>query len=168
MEAIPKTPIVLPDILYEFGRWELLPQYGDSLNGLIQTLTENPGLVIELASHTDSRGSDEINDPLSQRRAQSVVDYLIERGIHRARLQAKGYGKRMPRKLARSISRDGFTFQKDITLTEAYINRLPSEEHREAAHALNRRTEFRVLSDDFDPKKAEESVEPVRIQIQEE
>ncbi len=160
LEPIPKTTIVLPDILYEFGRWELLPQYGDSLNGLIQTLNENPGLVIELASHTDSRGSDEVNDLLSQRRAQSVVDYLIQRGIHPARLQAKGYGKRVPRKLTRTVIRDGFTFQKDITLTEAFINRLPSEANREAAHALNRRTEFRVISDDFDPTKAKEAPEP--------
>ncbi len=166
LEPIPKVPIVLPDILYEFGRWELLPQYGDSLNGLIQTLNENPGLVIELASHTDSRGSDEVNDQLSQRRAQSVVDYLIQRGIHPDRLRAKGYGKRVPRKMARIVMRDGFTFQKDLTLTEAYINRLPSEANREAAHALNRRTEFRVLSDDFDPKKAKEVIEPARIRMQ--
>jgi len=150
MEPIPKTPIVLPDIHYEFGRWELLPQYRDSLNGLVQTLNDNPGLVIELASHTDSRGSDEVNDLLSQRRAQSVVEFLIESGIHPDRLNARGYGKRVPRRLTRTTTRDGFNFQRDLTLTEEYINRLPTEAHREAAHALNRRTEFRVLSDDFD------------------
>lgn len=147
---IPDTPIELPEILYEFARWELLPQYKDSLNGLITTLVENPGLIIELASHTDSRGSDEVNDTLSQRRAQSVVDYLIEQGIERDRLVARGYGKRVPREIENTIEREGFTFEAGTVLNEEYINALPSEEHRDAAHQLNRRTEFRVISDDYE------------------
>jgi peptidoglycan-associated lipoprotein len=165
LEALPVTPIALPEILYEFGRWELLPQYRDSLNGLVQTLNDNPQLVIELASHTDSRGTEESNDTLSQRRAQSVVDYLIEQGINPARLVARGYGERMPRTLNRTITRDGFTFRAGVTLTEAYINRLTTERMREAAHALNRRTEFRILRDDFEPDKDPDEQQPVRIDI---
>ncbi|TVQ11499.1 MAG: hypothetical protein EA361_12720 [Bacteroidetes bacterium] len=151
LEPIPYTPIELPEILYEFARWELLPQYQDSLNGLITTLQENPELVIELGSHTDSRGSHEVNDTLSQRRAQTVVDYLIERGIERERLLPRGYGKRVPRVIENTIVREGFTFEAGTKLTEAWINSLPTEAHRDVAHQLNRRTEFRVISDDDEP-----------------
>jgi len=149
LDPIPPDPITLPEILFDFGRWELLPQYRDSLNGLVQTLNENPGLVIELASHTDNRGSHIANDSLSQRRAQSAVEYLILRGINPDRLIAKGYGETKPRTLNRTIIRDGFTFPANIVLSEEFINALPTERHREAAHALNRRTEFRILRDDF-------------------
>ncbi len=74
LEPIPQAPIALPEILYDFASWELLPQFRDSLNGLVRTMVDNPNIVIELASHTDSRGTDEVNDTLSQRRAQSVVE----------------------------------------------------------------------------------------------
>ena len=167
LEPIPETPIELPAILYEFASWELQPQYQDSLVGLIQTLEDNPGLIIELASHTDSRGSHAYNDTLSQKRAQSVVDFLAERGIDERRLMAKGYGKRVPRVIEDSLERDGFIFEKGVELTEEYINSLAGEEHRDVAHQLNRRTEFRVLSEDFDPeeeteKRSDPSREPER------
>ncbi|MDX9941542.1 MAG: OmpA family protein [Bacteroidales bacterium] len=165
LEPLPVTPIALPEILYDFGRWELLPQFRDSLNGLVQTLNDNPQLVIELASHTDSRGTEASNDTLSQRRAQSVVEYLVEQGIDPARLEARGYGERRPRNLNRSITRDGTTFRAGVTLTEDYINRLSTERMREAAHALNRRTEFRILRDDFKPPENPEQRQPVRIDI---
>ncbi|HRZ76547.1 MAG TPA: OmpA family protein, partial [Bacteroidales bacterium] len=93
---IPVTPIVLPEILYDLAKWDLKPQYQDSLIGLIQILEKNPTFVIELAAHTDARDTDEKNDILSQNRAQSVVDYLILRGINPGRLVAKGYGERVP------------------------------------------------------------------------
>jgi len=151
--AIPEKPIELPEILYEFGRWELLPQYQDSLNGLITTLKDNPGLIIELLSHTDSRGTDAVNDTLSQRRAQSAVEYLIVNGIDGQRLVARGYGKRVPRVIEKTIVRQGFTFQAGTVLTEQYINSLPTEQHRDVAHQLNRRTEFRVISEEYDPRQ---------------
>ena len=165
LEPIPETPIELPEILYDFASYELLPQYQDSLNGLIVTLQDNPGLIIELASHTDSRGTDAFNDTLSQRRAQSVVDYLIERGINPSRLVAVGYGKRVPRTIDNTIVRDGFTFEAGVVLNEQYINRLPSEQHRDTAHQLNRRTEFRVLSEDFDPGEEGPEVAPPPVRI---
>ncbi len=153
LAAIPEKPIMLPEILYDFGRWELLPQYRDSLNGLINTLKDNPGLIIELQSHTDSRGSDAVNDTLSQRRAQSVVEYLIANSIDSRRLVARGYGKRVPRVIEKTIVRLGFTFTAGTVLSEQYINALPSEQHRDVAHQLNRRTEFRVISDMFDERQ---------------
>jgi peptidoglycan-associated lipoprotein len=154
LEPIPATPIELPEILYEFASWELKPQYQDSLMGLVQTLEDNPNLIIELASHTDSRGAHEYNDTLSLKRAQTVVAFLVDKGIDQRRLVAKGYGKRVHRVIENTIVRDGYTFEAGTELTEQYINSLPTEKHRDSAHQLNRRTEFRVLSDDFKPEKA--------------
>ncbi|MBK9292684.1 MAG: OmpA family protein [Bacteroidetes bacterium] len=158
LSPIPQAPIVLPDILYDLARWELKPQFEDSLQGLILTLQRNPTIVIELASHTDSRDTEERNDILSQRRAQSVVDYLIARGIEPERLVAKGYGERVPRRLERDMVVNGFTFKSGTVLTEEYINSLRSNEEKEAAHQLNRRTEFRILSKDYVPKPTNEPV----------
>ena len=152
IEPIPAEPIVLPEILYDLAKWNLKPQYQDSLQGLIQTLRDNPNLVIELASHTDTRDSDERNDILSQRRAQSVVDYLIIRGIDPQRLVAKGYGEHVPRTIKEDVVRDGFLFTKGTTLDEDYINSLVTNKEKEAAHQLNRRTEFRVLRKDYVPE----------------
>ncbi|MCK9452593.1 MAG: OmpA family protein [Bacteroidales bacterium] len=166
LEPIPEEPIVLPDILYDLARWELKPQYEDSLQGLIETLQENPTITVELASHTDSRDTDERNDVLSQRRAQSVVDYLIIRGIDGARLVAKGYGERSPRKLTKTITTNGFTFKEGTELTEDYVNSLESNDEKEAAHQLNRRTEFKVLSKDFVPKSSAQAIsENVAIRL---
>ena len=166
LTPIPEEPIVLPDILYDLDKFDLKPQYQDSLQGLITTLDENPNLIIELASHTDYRDTYEYNDILSQKRAQSVVDYLIERGIDPERLVAKGYGEREPRKLERDMSPNGFIFPTGTVLTETFIDSLPDNNYKEAAHQLNRRTEFRVLSKDFVPKpKNLELVSTVNIQI---
>jgi peptidoglycan-associated lipoprotein len=166
LEPIPEEPVVLPEILYDLAKWDLKPQYQDSLQGLITTLDENPTLIIELASHTDARDTYERNDVLSQRRAQSVVDYLIERGIDPDRLIAKGYGERVPRTLVKDINRDGYLFKAGTVLTESYIDSLGSTPEKEAAHQLNRRTEFRVISKDFVPKpKNVELGKTVQIQI---
>ena len=153
LKPIPEEPIVLPEILYDLGKWNLKPQYQDSLQGLVKTLRDNPRLVIELASHTDSRDTEERNDILSQKRARSVVDYLILRGIDPARLVAKGYGERVPLTLKKDVVKDGFLFKKGTRLDDQFIASLPSKEEKEAAHSLNRRTEFRVLRKDYVPKK---------------
>jgi peptidoglycan-associated lipoprotein len=152
LEPIPEKPVVLPDILYDLAKWDLKPQYQDSLQGLIKTLLENETVIVELAAHTDARDTEERNDILSQRRAESVVDYLIQRGIDPARLVAKGYGERVPRVLAADKIKDGFLFKTGTRLTESFIDSLKTTAEKEAAHALNRRTEFRVLSKDFVPK----------------
>lgn len=166
LEPIPEKPVVLPDILYDLAKWDLKPQYQDSLQGLIKTLLENETVVIELASHTDARDTDERNDILSQRRAESVVNYLIDRGIDPERLVAKGYGERVPRVLAKDVRKDGFLFKTGTRLTESYIDSLKTTPEKEAAHALNRRTEFRVLSKDFVPKpKNKEITQKVDIKI---
>ena len=152
IEPIPQEPIMLPDILYDLGKWDLKPQFEDSLQGLIETLQVNPTITIELASHTDARDTDERNDILSQKRAQSVVDYLIIRGIDPLRLTAKGYGERVPRTIQKDMTVRGYTFKAGTRLTEDFINKLPNNDIREAAHQMNRRTEFRILSKDYVPR----------------
>lgn len=149
---IPKTAIELPEILYDFDSWVLQPQFKDSLDGLVQTMFDNPNIVIELASHTDSRGTDAYNDTLSQRRAQAVVDFLVNEGIERERLEATGYGKRQPRYIENTVERNGYIFEAGTRLTEDFIQNLADEEHQETAHQMNRRTEFRVLREDYEPK----------------
>jgi len=169
LEPIPDKPVVLPDILYDLAKWDLKPQYQDSLQGLIKTLDENETIIIELASHTDSRGTDESNDVLSQKRAESVVNYLIDRGIDPDRLIAKGYGERIPRRLAKDVVKDGFQFKIGTLLSQTFIDSLATKPAQEAAYALNRRSEFRIISKDFVPKtqnKAINSQSPkVSIQI---
>jgi peptidoglycan-associated lipoprotein len=165
LEPIPEEPVVLPEILYDLAKWDLKPQYQDSLQGLIQTLRDNPNLVIELAAHTDTRDTEERNDILSQRRAQSVVDYLIIRGIDPKRLVAKGYGEHVPRTLKKDIVRDGFLFKKGTTLDDNFINSLATNKEKEAAHQLNRRTEFRVLRKDYVPQDSNIDISEVNIML---
>lgn len=169
LEPIPDKPVVLPDILYDLAKWDLKPQYQDSLQGLIKTLDENETIIIELASHTDSRGSDESNDILSQKRAESVVNYLIDRGIDPDRLVAKGYGERVPRRLTKDVVKDGFSFGSGTLLSQGFIDSLATKPAQEAAYALNRRSEFRIISKDFVPKTQNQAInnqnQKVSIQI---
>lgn len=165
LKPLPEKPIVLPDILYDLAKWDLKPQYQDSLQGLIETLDINPTIVVELASHTDSRDIDERNDILSQKRAESVVNYLIERGIDADRLVAKGYGERVPRTILKDVTKEGFTFAAGSVLNESYINSLPNEKVKEAAHQMNRRTEFSIIRKDYVPKATSQQSSTGKIDI---
>ncbi|MFK5856633.1 MAG: OmpA family protein [Bacteroidota bacterium] len=165
LRPFPAEPIPLPEILYDLAKWDLKPQYQDSLQGLIQTLRDNPNIVVELAAHTDLRDSHEKNDILSQRRAQSVVDYLIIRGIEPARLVAKGYGERVPLSIKNDIIRDGFLFTDGTTFDEVFITSLTSNREKEVAHQLNRRTEFRILRKDYVPSATNIDLATINIAI---
>ena len=112
------------------------------------TLNENDNITIELGSHTDSRASDEYNLELSKRRAQSVVNYLIEKGINPKRLVAKGYGETWPKTITRKLAQQYDFLKRGDELTEEFISKLTPEQ-QEIANSINRRTEFRVLSTDF-------------------
>jgi peptidoglycan-associated lipoprotein len=151
LEPIPEKPIVLPDILYELDKWDLLPQYQDSLMNLVEILHDNENLVIELRSHTDSRASYEYNDILSQKRAQSCVDFLVTQGVDPRRLVARGYGERIFRVLDKDLTRENYLFKAGTELNDQFINSLPTNEIKEAAFQLNRRTEFSVLAKDYKP-----------------
>jgi peptidoglycan-associated lipoprotein len=148
LTAIDK-PIELPNIFYDFNKWDLRPESMVSLDKLVETLADNPNVTIELMSHTDSRDTEEYNYDLSQKRAQSVVQYLIEKGVEPERLSAKGYGESSPKVVDASIIAQAPFLKTGTTLTEQYINSLPSEEQKEIAHQVNRRTEFRVLRTDY-------------------
>ncbi|WP_346862979.1 OmpA family protein [uncultured Draconibacterium sp.] len=142
------APIKVDNINYEFGSWELLESSKVALDTLIQILVFNPTITIELMAHTDHVGSDQFNFDLSQKRAQSVVDYLIEKGINPDRLVAKGYGETWPKTVTRKMAKEYDFLKRNDELTEEFIMALPKEQ-QEIAQSLNRRTEFRVLSTDF-------------------
>ena len=152
LTAIDK-PIELPNIFYDFNKWDLRPESMVSLDKLVETLTDNPNVTIELMSHTDSRDTEEFNYDLSQKRAQSVIQYLIEKGIEPVRLSAKGYGESNPKVVDAELVAQSPFLRNGASLTEAYINSLINEEQKEIAHQINRRTEFRVLRTDYDPAK---------------
>ncbi len=145
--------IELPNIFYDFAKWDLRPESMVSLDNLVETLNDNPNVTIELMSHTDSRGTPADNQELSQKRAQSVVDYLISNGIAADRLQAKGYGESQPKVVDEKIKSENDFLQLEEVLTEGFINQLESPDLQEIAHQVNRRTEFRVLSTDYIPQK---------------
>ncbi len=148
-------PIKIENINYEFGSWELLPESEAALDTLVAVLMMNPTITIEIMSHTDHVGSDSFNFELSQKRAQSVVDYLIEKGINPQRLVAKGYGETWPKTVTRDLAKKHDFLKRDDELTEEFILEL-TEEQQETARAINRRTEFQVLSTDFIEKFEEE------------
>jgi len=153
LTAIDK-PIELPNIFYDFGKWDLRPESMVSLDKLAETLTDNPKVTIELMSHTDSRDTEEYNFDLSQKRAQSVVQYLIDKGIEPERLSPKGYGESSPKNVDAAIAALYPFLKVGTPLSEQYLNTLANEEQREIAHQINRRTEFRVLRTDYEsPKK---------------
>ncbi|MCJ7448297.1 MAG: OmpA family protein [Bacteroidales bacterium] len=152
LTAIDK-PIELPNIFYDFGKWDLRPESMVSLDKLVETLTDNLNVTIELMSHTDSRDTEEYNQDLSQKRAQSVVQYLIEKGVEPDRLSARGYGESSPKVVDAAINAQSPFLKTGTSLSEQYINTLANEEQKEIAHQINRRTEFRVMRIDYEPPK---------------
>jgi peptidoglycan-associated lipoprotein len=142
------SPIKVENINYEFGSADLLPESKLALDTLVEILIFNPTITIELMSHTDYVGTEQSNFDLSQRRAQSVVDYLIEKGISPQRLVAKGYGETWPKQVTRELASKYDFLKRNDELTEEFIKNLTPEQ-QEIANQINRRTEFRVLSTDF-------------------
>jgi len=142
--------VEIPNIFFEFGKADLSNESTEALDNLITLMNDNPKIVVSLIAHTDNRGTDDSNMILSQRRAQSVVDYLIVNGIDNLRLMANGLGESYPRKITAEIAGKYPFLKSGQTLTEQFINSLSNEEQKEICHALNRRTEIQVLSDDYE------------------
>jgi outer membrane protein OmpA-like peptidoglycan-associated protein len=125
-------------------------------------LQEYPEMVLELSSHTDSRGKDEANQRLSENRAKACYKFLVEqKGVDARRIVPVGKGEVMPRSVYKR-GNDYFdampadpTGVETVVLTEAYINQFKTADPKlfEKLHQLNRRTEGRVLRMDFDPAK---------------
>lgn len=149
MLASLSKPNIVENIFYDFDKATLRPESTQALDELVQLLKDNPNITIEMASHTDRIGTEEYNIDLSQRRAKSVIDYLIAAGIAPDRLQYQGYGKSRPKTVTKRVARMYPQFKEGDVLTEEYILALPEEADREAADQVNRRTEFQVLSVDY-------------------
>ncbi|MDE6126829.1 MAG: OmpA family protein, partial [Muribaculaceae bacterium] len=141
-------PVVVDNIFYDFDKATLRPESKDALDEMVRIMEDNPNITIEMASHTDRWGSDEYNLDLSSRRAKSVIDYLIAAGIAPDRLQSQGYGKSRPKTVTKKLARLYPQFKEGDTLTPEFIGTL-SDEDAEAADQINRRTEFQVLSTDY-------------------
>ena len=149
------APVLIDNIFYDFDKATLRPESKTALDDLVKLLNENPNITIELSAHTDYKGSAEYNKRLSQRRAESVVNYLIENGIAADRLTPVGYGKENPKKIRRKVAEKYPFLKENDVLTEEFIKTLENEEQQEECNQLNRRTEFKVLRTTYGlfPKK---------------
>jgi len=142
-------PIELPNVLYDLGKWDLRPESIVSLEKMVELMNDNPNIVVELSSHTDNRPIAKMtNLELSQKRAESVVSFLIKKGIDTARLVPKGYGETRPRKVDRKINFLYPFLDEGTVLTKDFIEKMPKDK-RETAHQINRRTEFKVISTNY-------------------
>ena len=137
-------PVLIDNIFFDSNSANLRAESAASLQELVQLLTDNAGVTIEIGAHCDYKGDDAYNSRLSQQRAESVVDYLIKHGIRKDRLTARGYGESQPKTVNKKVA-EKYTFLKEGTvLTEQFIKSLP-DDRQEICNQLNRRTEFRVI-----------------------
>jgi peptidoglycan-associated lipoprotein len=143
------TPVAIDNIFYAYNRADIRPESTEGLDALVRMLNDNPNITIEIGAHTDRIGSDSYNASLAQRRAQSVVDYLISSGISPRRLEAKGYGKSVPKTVSKKIATEWPFLQEGDVLSEDFILALAPEQ-QSAADQINRRTEFKVLRTNYD------------------
>ncbi len=139
------APVLVRNVFYAFDSAEVLETSTTALDSLVDLLNENPNITIELSSHCDYRGRDEYNLSLSQRRAESVVKYLIAHGIPQDRLTPVGYGESRPKLVTRKMAEQNAFLHEGDTLTEAFILKIEDKDKQEICNAYNRRTEFRVL-----------------------
>jgi len=130
LDRIPSEPVVLKGVLYEFDSDKLTASAKTTIDTtLLVLMLEQPGIIVQISSHTDSKGKESYNKNLSNRRAKSVVNYLIDKGIPPNRLQYKGYGESKP--IAPNTNSDG--------------------SDNPEGRRLNRRTEFLVVGEiDFE------------------
>ena len=138
------APVLIDNIFYDFDKATLTPASTQALDKLVALLKENSHVTIELSAHCDYKGNSEYNKRLSQRRAQSVVDYLIAHGIEKERLTPVGYGKERPKTIRRKLTEKYPWLKEDDVLTQDFILK-QTREHQEICNQLNRRTEFKVL-----------------------
>jgi peptidoglycan-associated lipoprotein len=148
LESLNKT-FEIPNIEFEFGRWDLTESSKHTLDSLIKIMVDNPYLIIELSAHTDMIGTEEANNELSQKRANSVTDYFKNKGIPEGRLIAKGYGKSKPKVIITPDPRYSFLPTGTI-LSEDFVKKLPPEQ-QQVANQQNRRIEMKVISNDYIP-----------------
>ena len=137
-------PIQLENIFYEFAKWDLTPASETGLQVLVKLLNDNPNITIELSANTDYVGSNADNTILSTKRAKSVLDYLISKGIAADRLSSVGYGEDKPVVVDAFLAKKYSFLKESSILNEETILKLTPEQ-QETANQINRRTEFRVI-----------------------
>ena len=142
-----KKEIILPLIKYDFNKFDLRPESIVDLDKLVESLLDNPNVVVELKSHTDFIGSNAQNNKLSQQRADVCVSYLVTKGIDVGQLVAKGMGENEPFVIEEKDGR----FKVGDVLTESYIKKIRFKKNKEKANQYNRRTSFKVLREDYIP-----------------
>lgn len=150
LRPIPQDEIEIEGIEYDFNSAKLRPSSEEILDQLYDFLILNNNLIVEINSHTDERGSEKYNQNLSDRRAQSCVDYLIGKGIPQERLLAIGYGESQPNVLKdknkeKVLNENG----NPVLLTPEYIKSQKKKSVREEYHQRNRRTAFKVVGEGF-------------------
>jgi len=139
-------PIRLSNIFYDFDDDKILIDAEKDLSVLLDLMQRYPDMIIELSSHTDYRGGNDYNEKLSQRRADSAKKWLTERGIEVERIKAVGYGEKLPATVD-SLTLDGNeALQIGWVLDFNLVSKLTPKANREAAHQINRRTEFRIIA----------------------
>ncbi len=139
-----RVPVLIDNIFYDFDKSTLRPESETALDELVKLLEENPNVTIELSAHCDYKGSAEYNKLLSQRRAETVVRYLIAHGIAKDRLSPVGYGKEKPKTIRKKLTEKYTWLKEGDVLTEGFIKKLDKDK-QEICNQLNRRTEFIVL-----------------------
>ena len=137
-------PVQIENIFYEFAKWDLTPASEAGLQVLVKLLNDNPNITIEISANTDYIGTAESNKILSEKRAKSVVDYLISKGIATDRLTSVGFGKEKSVVVDASLAKKYPFLKENDTLNEEFILKLTPEQ-QEIANQINRRTEFRVV-----------------------
>ncbi|MDD4993130.1 MAG: OmpA family protein [Paludibacter sp.] len=143
LSSISKS-IELQNIFYEFGKWDLTPASEAGLQVLVKILKDNPNITIELSSNTDYVGNNDANKILSEKRAKSVVDYLILKGIAADRLTSVGNGEEKPVVVDAALAAKYKYLKENDVLDEEFVTKLAPDQ-QEVVNQINRRTEFRVL-----------------------
>lgn len=139
-----QVPVLIDNIFYDFDKYSLRKESETALDELVKLLEQNPNVTIELSAHCDYKGSDAYNKKLSQKRAETVVRYLIKKGIKADRLTPVGYGKQKPKTIRKKLTEKYNWLKEGDVLTEDFIKKLDKEK-QEICNQLNRRTEFIVL-----------------------
>lgn len=155
MPVLEDLVIEFPPILYPRNSWEITPEASVILDQMAEVIIDNPKILVELGSHTDARSSEEYNKTLSQKRAESAVNYILSKGVAQDRIAAVGYGESTPLKL----KDDKYGISAGTVLTEDYINSISDPEQIERAHQLNRRTEFKIVGFQKDELQKQEDEE---------
>lgn len=117
-----------PQILFSLAKWDIQPESYPLLDSIALFLMQHDELIVEIGTHTDSRGSDQCCMRLDTKRAESIYDYLVAKGVDASRLEPKGYG------------------ETQLLITDEEIDKMTTAMEKEEAHATNRRTEFKILA----------------------